>query len=144
MQAQATFLAMLWYTQHCLPLRHTPAAKSLGHVLAGCLLTLALLIGPYIRTADACPELVSAPHSRWQVTAHNGVFWLLTPCGERFFSIGVNVLNDGYPQRLFQGRLAYHGETFYPDLAAWAQATRQRVLAWALTPPGPGRRIQTC
>ena len=95
-----------------------------------------LLLGLCMRTIDACPQLALAPHARWQVTTHNGVSWLLTPCGERFFSIGVNVLDPGYPQRLFQERLSYHWGTFYPDLAAWGQATRHRVLAWGFNTAG--------
>src|SRR5262245_11475487 len=103
---------------------------------ACCLLAVAILLGLCSRAVDACPQLASAPHSRWQVTTHNGVFWLLTPCGERFYSLGVNVLNDGYPQRLFQGRPAYHWGTFYPDLGAWAQATRQRMATWGFNTAG--------
>src|SRR5262249_36758481 len=106
------------------------SAKHVQRTVACCLLAVAILLSLGSRAGDACPDMVSAPHARWQVTAHDGVFWLVTPCGERFFSLGVNVLNDGYPQRLFQGRLAYHWGTFYPDLKAWAQAARQRVLAW--------------
>jgi hypothetical protein len=103
-------------------------------LLAGAIL---LGLGLYCcSTLDACPQLALGPHARWQVTADNGVFWLLTPCGERFFSIGVNVLDPGYPQRVFQGRLSYHWRAFYPDLAAWAQATRHRVLAWGFNTAG--------
>ena len=74
---------------------------------------------------STCPQrpglsqLASAPHSQWQVAADNGVFWLLTPCGERFLSLGVNVVNGGYPSRVFNDRLSYHWGTFYPDLATW-------------------------
>src|SRR5574341_808905 len=96
-------------------------APRLQGTVASCLLAIVLLIGPYLGAAEACPELALAPHSRWQVTAHNGVFWLVTPCGERFFSLGVNVLEAGYPQRLFEGRLAYHWGTFYPTMEAWSQ-----------------------
>ena len=30
--------------------------------------------------------------SRWEVQTDGGVSWLVNPCGERFFSIGVNTL----------------------------------------------------
>src|SRR2546425_11444245 len=99
-------------------------------------LALVILMVQSASVVSACSPMASAPHSRWQVTTHNGVFWLLTPCGERFYSIGVNVLDIGYPQRLFQGRPAYHWGTFYPDLGAWAQATRQRLLAWGFNTAG--------
>jgi hypothetical protein len=66
----------------------------------------------------------------------DGVSWLYTPCGERFFSIGVNVVNGGYPSRIFQGRLAYHWPTFYPTLEHWAATSRQRLLSWGFNTVG--------
>jgi hypothetical protein len=111
-------------------------AQHVQSTVARCLLAVVILIGPCIRTIDACSQLALAPHSRWQVTAQNGVFWLLTPCGERSWSIGVNVINGGYPQRVFQGRLTYHWGTFYPDLETWGQAAQRRVLAWGFNTAG--------
>src|SRR5262245_59395483 len=105
-------------------------AKHVQSTFACCLLAVMILISLCICAVDACSQLALAPHSRWQVTVQNGVFWLLTPCGERFWSSGVNVLNTGYPQRVFEGRLTYHWGTFYPNLATWAQSARQRMLAW--------------
>jgi hypothetical protein len=93
-----------------------------------------LLLGT--RVVNACPQLALAPHTQWKVEANNGVFWLLTPCGERFFSIGVNVLNGGYPTRLFNGRLSYHWETFYPNLETWGEVTQQRVSGWGFNTAG--------
>ena len=79
-----------------------------------CLLAVVLL----------CPAILAlsmpVPNSRWRRTRSGrsrhmqGVSWLLTPCGERFLSIGVNALDGGYPSRIFEGRLAYHWGTFYP------------------------------
>ena len=65
-----------------------------------CLLAIVLLV-PHARPVHACPQLALAPHSQWKVETQQGVSWLITPCGERFFSIGVNVLNGGYPSRIF-------------------------------------------
>ena len=103
---------------------------------AGCLLAVVLLVFPRAHSVHACPQLASAPHSQWQVAVDNGVFWLLTPCGERFLSLGVNVVNGGYPSRVFNDRLSYHWGTFYPDLATWAAVTRQRLLAWGFNTAG--------
>src|SRR5262245_56256331 len=72
-----------------------------------CLLVVVLLIGPYARHVQACPQLASALHSQWKIETQQGVSWLITPCGERFFSLGVNVLNGGYPSRIHEGRLSY-------------------------------------
>ena len=101
-----------------------------------CLLAIVLLIVPPAHHVHACPQLASAPHSRWQVETHQGVSWLITPCGERFLSIGVNVLNGGYPSRIFAGRLAYHWGTFYPSLENWVTATLQRLVAWGFNTAG--------
>src|SRR5689334_22522579 len=93
------------------------------------LLVVVLSVLPGARV-DGCADFARAPNARWQLEQHDSALWLVTPCGERFFSIGVNVLDPGYPQRLFHGRLSYDWKAFYPDLAAWSQATRQRVLTW--------------
>src|SRR5712691_9727175 len=100
------------------------------------LFALAVLLMQGTSGVNACSDLALAPHSQWQVTAQDGVFWLLTPCGERFFSIGVNVLDGGYPARLFKGRVAYHWGMFAPDLEAWGQFARERVVGWGFNTAG--------
>jgi len=82
------------------------------------LLAVVLLVVPHARPTYSCSQFALAPHSQWKVETQQGVSWLITPCGERFFSIGVNVLNGGYPSRIYQGRLAYH----------WARLTRLSKL----------------
>jgi len=49
-------------------------------------------IAPRCVDAD-CGSQPSAA-SRWEVQTDDGVSWLVNPCGERFFSIGVNTLID--------------------------------------------------
>jgi hypothetical protein len=101
-----------------------------------CLLAIVLLIALHTTHVYACSQLASAPHSQWKVETHQGVSWLITPCGERFFSIGVNVLNGGYPSRIYKGRLAYHWGTFYSTLETWVTATLQRLAAWGFNTAG--------
>ncbi|MBI3326881.1 MAG: hypothetical protein HYZ81_09285 [Nitrospinae bacterium] len=91
---------------------------------------------PWATLASACTQMALAPHSQWKVEARNGVVWLLTPCGDRFFSIGINVMDGGLPTRMLEGRLGYHWGTFYPDLDAWGQLTRTRVLDWNFNTAG--------
>ena len=88
------------------------------------------------RSSVVCRDLREAPHSRCGTTVDGGVHWLLTPCGERFFSVGVNVMDGGEPQQFSNGRIAYHWGTFYADLEDWAQAARQRLLAWGFNTTG--------
>jgi hypothetical protein len=99
-------------------------------------LTSVILMVLLARTISACPELSSAPHSQWKVETQNGVHWLLTPCGERFFSIGLNALNDGPPAREMDGRIHYHWGLFYPNFEAWLRMTRARVQAWGFNTAG--------
>jgi hypothetical protein len=103
---------------------------------SSCLLAVVLLVVPHARPVHACSQLASAPHSQWKVETQQGVSWLMTPCGERFFSLGVNVLNGGYPSRIFAGRLAYHWGTFYSSLENWVTATLQRLAAWGFNTAG--------
>ena len=109
------------------------------HLLRSCVFCLSVsvfLVTLFAYTASACPDLASAPHSQWKLEVHDGVSWLITPCGERFLSIGVNVVNGGYPSRHFKSRLSYHWGAFYPDLTSWAKATRQRLEAWGFNTIG--------
>jgi len=100
------------------------------------LLVSFLLVTMWGGTSSACPDMALAPHSQWKVEVRQGVAWLLTPCGDSFFSIGVNVMNGGESERFQNGRLAYHWGTFAPDLGTWAQAARARVLSWGFNTAG--------
>jgi hypothetical protein len=95
-----------------------------------------LLVVPYAQPVHACSQFALAPHSQWKIEIQQSVSWLLTPCGERFLSISVNVLDGGYPSRIFKGRLAYHWGTFYPHLESWVAVTLQRLAAWGFNTAG--------
>lgn len=84
----------------------------------------------------ACPDLDHAPHSRWRVETWEGVSWLVNPCGDPFFSIGVNVLDGGAAKRTGKGRLWYHWGAFYPSLDAWIQSTWNRLTSWGFNTAG--------
>jgi hypothetical protein len=100
-------------------------------------LLIALWVAVHVDFAGgACTDLAQAPGAKWSTEIHDGVHWLVTPCGERFFSIGVNASEGGYPQRFLDGRTAYHWGTFYPDLESWGQVARQRLLAWGFNTSG--------
>jgi hypothetical protein len=88
-----------------------------------------------VSSAAAC-DLATAPTSRWTIRRRAGVAWLVTPCGEPFFSIGVNTVDGGAPARDLGGRIAYHWPTFYPDLASWLSSTRSRLARWGFNSAG--------
>ncbi len=100
------------------------------------LLASAVLVLLWVSVVGACTQLALAPHSQWRVAARNGTLWLVTPCGERFFSIGINVMDGGLPMRTVEGRIGYHWGMFYPDLDAWGQFTHTRALAWGFNTAG--------
>lgn len=66
----------------------------------------------------------------WGIMEEEGVFWLLTPNGERFHGCGVNGVNAGDSRETVQGRPAYYLWDFYPSVDAWAATTRARLLEW--------------
>src|SRR6266446_10774601 len=101
------------------PLRHVRTAAS-WFVLAAFALAA---------DAAACTA-TSAAHPRWTLASDGGVAWLVTPCGERFYSVGINGLDGGAPQRRAGGRIYYHWPTFFPHFGAWLGTTRARVVGW--------------
>ena len=54
---------------------------------------LALSMMPGVGGGAACVSRPGSP-GRWTLQSHDGVSWLVSPCGERFFSIGINCLTD--------------------------------------------------
>jgi hypothetical protein len=95
-------------------------------------LTLAFHAGP----AGACPDLASAPSTRWSIAVENGISWLLTPCDRRFFSLGVNALDGGYPYRRKDGKTWYSWTAFAPTLGGWMSHVRRRLGQWGFNSAG--------
>ncbi|MBV9150778.1 MAG: hypothetical protein JO204_03265 [Alphaproteobacteria bacterium] len=104
----------------------------LGGFLAAALLTVALA-APVL----AC-NFDHAPTSRWSLANENGVEWLKTPCGERFYSLGVNILDGGNGEhaKLGDAYTGYDWEKFAPTLADWARETRHRLAEWGFNSAG--------
>lgn len=72
----------------------------------------------------------------WSVTEQNGVKWLVTPQGGRFFSLGVNNTSGGSDEDKAKGDRAYYWQRFYPSLAAWGADTQKRLAAWGFNTAG--------
>jgi hypothetical protein len=103
-----------------------------GRLLALAALVAALPCG----RATACPDLADAPSTRWSLTTEDGISWLVTPCGQRFLSFGVNALDGGYPYREKAGKVYYSWTAFTPDRGQWVVATRRRLAAWGFNSAG--------
>jgi hypothetical protein len=86
--------------------------------------------------AEAACDLAAAPSDRWSLIRDQGESWLATPCGDRFFSLGVNVLDGGSPERLAGDRILYSWTAFAPSLDAWIGETRNRLEEWGFNSAG--------
>jgi hypothetical protein len=85
--------------------------------------------------ARAC-DVANAPTTHWSVFNDSGVQWLKTPCGDRFYSVGINVVNGGYPWREKDGKVWYSWKAFDPSLAVWLERTKQRLAEWGFNTAG--------
>jgi hypothetical protein len=65
-------------------------------------------------------------------------WFLATPCGERFFSLGVNIVDAVVPREgLPPGHVGYDWRRLsYPDLDAWREETRARLRRWGFNTAG--------
>jgi hypothetical protein len=98
--------------------------------LAGALSFLLSLAG----AARPC-DLATAPTTRWTVLRQNGLAWLKTPCGERFFSVGVNVVDGGLSgARLARPHYDWHDSA--ASLEDWIGQTRERLADWGFNSAG--------
>ena len=76
----------------------------------------------------------AAPFSIQQVGETS---WLTRPGGDKFFSLGVCVVNQGIrPDRFTLTNPAYSALRFYPDSNRWAEATLKRLQSWRFTTVG--------
>ncbi len=89
-------------------------------------------------SAGAGCELRWDSASRWKLQASDGVSWLVNPCGERFFSIGINTLTDTSspppPLRWDHERSAWL--PVYEAADAEARRVAAQVRAWGFNTAG--------
>ena len=123
---------------------HPPIAVAMGPSLSRMMrlfgsrlaaAAISALLASASAPAEAC-EFAAAPSDHWSLENANGVQWLKTPCGDAFYSLGVNVLDGGYPWRVKDGKVWYSWTAFDPTLAAWVKRTRRRVAEWGFNTAG--------
>ena len=68
----------------------------------------------------------------------DGVAWLKNPCGDRFYSLGVNILDGGNGEhaKLGAAYTGYDWQKFAPTISAWTENTRDRLTAWSFNSAG--------
>ena len=76
--------------------------------------------------ASAC-DFAHTQSDRWSIVKEGGAQWLKTPCGDRFYSLGVNILDGGYIERDHDGTVYYSWKKFAPSLADWIGETGRRL-----------------
>ena len=107
-----------------------------GRVVAHAATPAAALSFFLIVTAPALAcDLVTAPTSRWRVAHENGSAWLETPCGERFFSVGVNVVDGGMSGAKLS-RPHYDWLANAASLEDWLDRARERLDDWGFNSVG--------
>jgi len=85
--------------------------------------------------AAACTDYGITESSRWSIRQTAGRPVLLTPCGDPFFSLGVNMVDGGGGSGSLNAR-AYRWDRFAPSLSDWARTTRRRLLEWGFNTAG--------
>lgn len=100
-------------------------------------LAFAIILSLLARVARAECNPASAPNSRWKVVSSGEAWWLATPCGERFFSAGINGLD---PEQLdppaHRARTRETWAPVRPALGGWAKKTLTRIRGWGFNTAG--------
>lgn len=92
------------------------------------------LSSPGFAAADCNPPWPS--NSRWKLESQNGVWWLVNPCGGRFFSIGINGVDLNLLAPPPELRADKSWVSAHLDPHAWAHHTVQRMRAWGFNTIG--------
>jgi hypothetical protein len=74
---------------------------------------------------------------RFSAEFRDGVWWLVTPAGEPFFSLGVCVVNQGTARAEYDPTKPSHAAwRHHAGPEAWAEATLGRLRSWGFTTIG--------
>ncbi len=101
----------------------------------GLAIALAIALSTSAGAAWGCADFSAAPSSRWSIGNSATGPVLLTPCGEPFFSLGVNGVDGGAGAVLDSAR-AYRWQRFAESRADWAATTRRRLVEWGFNTAG--------
>lgn len=86
--------------------------------------------------AFACSDSDRTPSSRWSIGRLATGPVLLTPCGEPFFSIGVNAVSGGDLEDFERNPHAYWWARFASSRSTWAKSARWRLSEWGFNTAG--------
>lgn len=90
-----------------------------------------------ILALTVCLSALRAENPPFRVGQDQEDFWLITPQGERFFSLGVCCLNQGTSREKDDlENPSYAAWRHYSTPKAWADASLQRLRSWRFTTAG--------
>ncbi len=79
----------------------------------------------------------AAMNPPFSIQQREGISWLTKPDGQRFFSLGVCVINQGASREQFSAtNPGYAAFQHYENSNRWAEATWQRLKTWKFTTAG--------
>jgi hypothetical protein len=79
----------------------------------------------------------AATNASYSIQQRDGISWLTKPDGERFFSLGVCVVNQGVSREQFSStNPGYAAFQHYENSNRWAKATLKRLTSWKFTTVG--------
>jgi hypothetical protein len=92
------------------------------------------------RALQALPIASAPPATRgfsFSIRQQDTGWWLVSPRGQRFFSLGVCCVNQGFSRQAFDPENpGYAAWQHYQDAGSWADATATRLKAWGFTTLG--------
>jgi hypothetical protein len=92
-------------------------------------------------TSQAWPDRAAASaaqrKTRFSIRQEEGAWWLVSPQGQRFFSLGVCCVDQGYSRKEYDPENpGYAAWQHYGDAQCWATATSKRLKSWGFTTVG--------
>jgi hypothetical protein len=72
----------------------------------------------------------------WSVTEGNGVHWLRTPDGKRFYSKGVNTVYGGMKNEKSRRNESYYWENHFADKNEWRRDALDNLITWGFNTRG--------
>ncbi len=97
-------------------------------------LVFVVSLQPGLATLADAPPLANPPFALLQ---EGNAWWLVSPQGERFFSVGICLVSRGASREAYDPENpGYAAWRFYPDDRSWADATLRRLNGWGFTTIG--------
>ena len=98
--------------------------------------TIFLLIAVLLSNVISAGPEVAARGEGWSTAKVNGVWWLLDPRGEPFYSKGVDIVAPGFRCEKSMARHAFFWANFYPSIDTWRDEVGKQLRGWGFNTLG--------